>query len=335
LKALLEQLLLAAVHKSLGPAAPSLQGATASEITVERTRDAAHGDFASNIALRLAKRLGTSPREVARGIVESMPESPLVLRTEVAANGFINFFLTRAALAREIRRIHALGESYGRSSAGTGKRVTLGVISNPPDLARGTYAAYNEALANVLAAAGYEVEREEVDEPSPRSPQSSGGSESSAPLSRPTIEGLFQQIFLVRSHGTPSRTEENPLYYAQYAHARVASAMKEVRARGIAFDRTTALDHLELLDKPTERTLIAALLRFPEEVEAAAANCAPHSIVYYLREVANAFHTYYNAEQWFVAENDLRSARLALVLAAGQVVRNGLGLIGVPAPESM
>src|SRR6185503_13586214 len=95
------------------------------------------------------------------------------------------------------------------------------------------------------------------------------------------------------------------------------------------------LDKLDLLDEPTEQALIATLLRFPEEVETAAANCAPHSIVYYLRQVANPFHNYYNTEKWIVEETALRNARLALVLAARQVVRNGLALLGMPAPESM
>jgi len=151
-------------------------------------------------------------------------------------------------------------------------------------------------------------------------------------------------FFLLRSHEHPldfdlklatSRTNDNPVYCVQYVHARVASVMKEVKARGLPFDLAAGLDKLELLDEPTEQALIATLLRFPEEVESAAANCAPHSIVYYLREVATAFHTYYAAEQWIVEEVDLRNARLALVLAAGQVIRNGLALIGVSAPESM
>jgi arginyl-tRNA synthetase len=242
----------------------------------------------------------------------------------------------------------------------------------------GRYAAYSEALGNVLAAVGYEVEREALLDAPPGSPQSPGGSEGRAAawsdaLSRPAIEGLVGQItfhrshapatidslhqlheevgtdacrffFLLRSHDQPldfdltlakSRTNENPLYCVQYAHARVASAMKEAKARNIPLDLVTALDELELLDRRTEQTLIMALLCFQDELESAAANCAPHSIVYYLREVANAFHDYHYAETWFVAENDLRNARLALVLAAGQVLRNGLALIGVSAPESM
>jgi arginyl-tRNA synthetase len=151
-------------------------------------------------------------------------------------------------------------------------------------------------------------------------------------------------FFLLRSHEQPldldlklarSRTNENPMYYVQYVHARVASVMKEIKARGISFELSAALENLHRLDRPTEQALIGTLLRFPSEVEAAAANCAPHSIVYYLRDVANAFHTYYNAEKWMVEETDLRSARLALVLAAGHVVRNGLELLGVSTPESM
>jgi arginyl-tRNA synthetase len=259
LKSLLEELLLAAVRKLVGERAPAA-------VTVERTRDAGHGDYASNIAMKLAKATGKDPPDMARAIVEALPASPLVSRAEVAGPGFINFILAPAALAREIRRIHELGDAYGRSSVSAECEVRM----RSHDLKRAT-----------------------------------------------------------------SHTNENPLYDVQYVHARAASAMKEVKARGISFDRAAALDKLELLDKETERVLIAVLLRFPEEVESAAANCAPHSIVYYLRDVANAFHNYYNTEKWFVAEDDLRSARLALVLAAGQVVRNGLGLIGVSAPESM
>jgi arginyl-tRNA synthetase len=151
-------------------------------------------------------------------------------------------------------------------------------------------------------------------------------------------------FYLMRSHEqnldfdlelATSRTNENPVYYVQYAHARVASVMKELKARGLSFDLAAGLDKLALLEKETEQALIAALLRFPETVETAAANCAPHCIVYYLRDVANAFHTYYNAEKWLVEEADLRNARLALVLASRQVIRNGLALLGVSAPESM
>jgi len=78
-----------------------------------------------------------------------------------------------------------------------------------------------------------------------------------------------------------------------------------------------------------------ALTRYPEVLEQAAANRAPHALVHYLRELANAFHTYYNAQVFIVEDAPLRDARLALVLGVQQVVRNGLTLLGVSAPESM
>ena len=111
--------------------------------------------------------------------------------------------------------------------------------------------------------------------------------------------------------------------------------MKEVTARGYTFDKAAGLDNLSLLDKPTEQALITELMRFTETVEQAATNCTPHSIVYYLRQLANAFHTYYQAEKWIAEDADVRNARLTLVQAAGQVIRNGLALLGVSAPESM
>jgi arginyl-tRNA synthetase len=121
----------------------------------------------------------------------------------------------------------------------------------------------------------------------------------------------------------------------QYAHARVKSLMKELAARGYAFDLQAGLANLSRLDSEHAQALITVLLRYPEAVEQAAINRAPHSIVYYLRELANAFHTYYNAEKVIVDDADLRNARAALGLAVAQVIRNGLALLGVSAPESM
>ena len=81
--------------------------------------------------------------------------------------------------------------------------------------------------------------------------------------------------------------------------------------------------------------MLHALVRYPEIIEQAATNRAPHALVHYLRELANVFHTYYNAEQFIVEDAPLRNARLTLVLGVQQVVRNGLTLLGVSAPESM
>jgi arginyl-tRNA synthetase len=339
----MEQLLVAAIRQLDGMP-------EAAAVVVERTRDAAHGDYASNVAMRLAKAVGKEPREVAQAIVLALPPNPLVAKADAATNGFINFFLAPAALAQEVRRIHELGNAYGRSSIGTGQPMRVGVLANPQDVLQARYVAYSESLANVLTAAGYDVQREEPTEaPAVRDVAFYRGKVATQVA---TLRCLREEVgddacrffFLMRSHEqsldfdlklAAARTIDNPLFCVQYAHARVASAMKEVRARGISFALAGGLRTLERLDKGTEQTLIMALLRFPEEVESAAANCAPHSIVYYLREVANAFHTYHAAEPWIVEDVDLRNARLALVLAAGQVLRNGLALIGVSAPESM
>jgi len=132
-----------------------------------------------------------------------------------------------------------------------------------------------------------------------------------------------------------SRSNDNPVYYIQYAHARVASVVRQVRDRGLEVDVKLGRANLALLADGYELALMRSLANYPEVIEAAAAQRAPHMLVHYLRELANAFHTYYNAQQFIVADAKLRNARLALVLAAQQVVRNGLALLGVAAPESM
>jgi arginyl-tRNA synthetase len=132
-----------------------------------------------------------------------------------------------------------------------------------------------------------------------------------------------------------SQTNDNPVYYVQYAHARVCSVMRQLRERGLEWNRDNGLAHLTRLDTAHETALMTELSRYPEIVEAAAANLEPHVIAQYLRELANALHTYYHAHQFIVDDADLRDARLALIAAARQVLRNGLDLLGVSAPESM
>jgi arginyl-tRNA synthetase len=555
---------------------------------VERTRDAAHGDFATNVAMRLAKAARKNPRELATAIIAALPANPIVAKAEVAGAGFINFFLVKDVLSREVSRIHELGENYGRGNLGKGQRIIVEFVSanptGPLHVAHGRHAAYGASLSNVLAAAGFNVHREyyindagrqmdilassvwlryletfgeqitipangypgeylkplaaklrEVagerlrkpaaqvyeglppDEPSggdkevyvdaiiahareligndefvgvlnvaleyllsdirndlegfgvvfdrwysERSLDTTGaidralaklesqghlykkdgavwfraeafGDEKDrvvvrengqktyfasdiayhldkrergfeklidvlgsghhgyiarvraglAALGEPpdslevpmiqivtlyrgdeqvkmskragqfvTLRQLRSEVgndacrffYLMRSHEqnldfdlelATSRTNENPVYYVQYAHARVKSLMKELAARGFAFDLQAGLSNLPKLDSDQAQALITVLLRYPEAVEQAAANRAPHAIVYYLRELANAFHTYYNAEKVIVEDADLRNARAALGLSVAQVIRNGLGLLGVSAPESM
>ena len=133
-----------------------------------------------------------------------------------------------------------------------------------------------------------------------------------------------------------AQTQDNPVYYIQYAHARIASVMRQLEAKGLSWDRENGLTSLDRLGTAHESALLDALARYPELVAQAAESHEPHRICYYLLEdVANAFHTWYNAEQFLVEDAALRDARLALVQATGQVIRNGLALVGVSAPESM
>jgi arginyl-tRNA synthetase len=585
LKEELEQLLLAALGKLTGTVLPEMPSAAA--VTLERTRDAQHGEFATNLALRLAKSVRKNPRELAAAIVAALPASALVARTEVAGAGFINFHLAPEAYARELAAIHARGARYGASALGAGERVLVEFVSanptGPLHVGHGRQAAYGATLANILRAVGFSVEREyyindggrqmdilavstwvrylescgealpfpengyrgdyvrplaqqlkaavgdrlrrpaaavlaqlPADAPagdkeayidaligrartllgadgfravlelsltqmladiredltefgvvfehwtSERALEASGaidhalavlqaqgrlerrdgalwfrasefGDEKDRVVVREngqktyfasdiayhlakcergfkrlidvlgadhhgyvarvragliamgqpgecleatliqfvslfrgtqkipmgkreaqfvTLRQLREEVgndaarffYLMRSHDQPldfdlelakSRTNENPVYYIQYAHARVASVMKQLLARGLSFDPAQGLAATATLSSAQEQGVLSTLTRYPEFLEQAALNRTPHTLVHYLRDLANVFHTYYNAEQFIVADAALRNARLALVLGVQQVLRNGLALLGVSAPESM
>jgi arginyl-tRNA synthetase len=585
LKQDIEQLLASAVASLAGSVLPEPPPPGA--LTLERTRDPRHGDFATNAALRLAKAAGCKPRDLAQKIIAALPASPLVARAEIAGGGFINFFLTPEAYGRELAAVHEQGERYGQSSLGKGERVLLEFVSanptGPLHVGHGRQAAYGATLANILAAVGFDVAREYyindagrqvdilavsawiryleacgeslafpengyrgdyvralahklVDAEGERlrrpAAQVLAGLPADAPagdkevyidaliarareligaeafarvlelslremladiredlgefgvtfdrwysehaleksgaidralarlqresrlyekegatwfratdfgdekdrvvvrengqrtyfasdiayhlekrergfqrlidvlgadhhgyvarvraglsaMGEPgdclevnliqfvslfrggekvpmgkreaqfvTLRQLREEVgndacrlfYLMRSHDQPldfdlelakSRTNENPVYYIQYAHARVASVMKQLAARGFTFDRAEGLASVPLLTGPHEQAVLGSLVRYPEVLEQAAVNRAPHAIVHYLRELANTLHTYYNAEQFIVSDSKTRNARLALVLGVQRVIRNGLTLLGASAPESM
>ena len=131
-----------------------------------------------------------------------------------------------------------------------------------------------------------------------------------------------------------SRSNENPVYYVQYAHARIASVLR--RAREDAGDGN-GLDfgHVEHLTERHELDLLKALSRYPETIESAANACEPHQLAHYLRDVATAFHSFYNAHTILAGEAELKSARLTLAEATRRVISDGLGLLGVDAPATM
>ncbi|TLY77829.1 MAG: hypothetical protein E6K42_10000, partial [Gammaproteobacteria bacterium] len=159
LKQELEQLLRDSLAKLAGTVLPTPPAADA--VVIERTREAQHGDFATNVALRLAKSARRSPRELAEAIVAALPASPLLGRAEVAGAGFINFHLTAAAYARELASLHAQAGAYGESRLGRGERVLVEFVSanptGPLHVGHGRQAAYGATLANILAAVGFRI----------------------------------------------------------------------------------------------------------------------------------------------------------------------------------
>ena len=586
MKTLIETLLrqaLAALPETLVPAAQR-----DIDIEVERTRDASHGDFASNLAMRLAKAARQNPRKIAEAVKSALPAHPAVARIEIAGAGFINFFLDDASYRAEIVRILDEGDSYGRSGAGRGKSVLVEFVSanptGPLHVGHGRHAAYGASVANLLEAVGYRVAREyyvndagrqmeilaastwlrylekcgerfvfpangyrgdyliaiaadlhaaegtalvrspaEIfrdlppDEPqggdkdayidavivrarrllgdaafrrvldhalsailgdiredlgefgvtfdswfSERSLIDDGsidravakvkerghaylkdgalwfkstdygdekdrvmvrengiktyfssdiafvfnkrergfehllyvwgadhhgyiarlraglvalggppecfevrlvqfvtlfrGGEKAQMSTRSgefvTLRALRGEVgndaarlfYVMRSNDqhldfdlelAKARSNDNPVYYIQYAHARVASVKRQMQERGLVHDAARGAASLARLAEPQEIRLIKRLSTYPETVEYCALERAPHALVHYLRDLANDFHTYYSAHQFLVEDEPLRDARLSLALATQTVIRNGLHLVGVSAPETM
>ncbi len=150
-------------------------------------------------------------------------------------------------------------------------------------------------------------------------------------------------IFLTRHYESPldfdlelakKKTNDNPVYYVQYVHARISSIVAKGREKGI--HPGACEDHiLAQLTQPEEINLIKAMSRYPETVRLSAENMEPHRVTYYLMNLASAFHSYYNKHRVLTDDPDLARARLFLVLAVKIIIKNGLTLLGVSAPEKM
>jgi arginyl-tRNA synthetase len=152
-----------------------------------------------------------------------------------------------------------------------------------------------------------------------------------------------------------AKNNENPVYYVQYAHARICSVLRtacdknedmvkqEAHTRGQ--DETSvltawAVNHpdqisLQHLDSAPAQALMMLLAKYPQMLTQACADLAPHDVTFYLRDLAACYHSYYDAERILVEDKDLMQSRVALVAATAQVLRNGLALLGVAAPQSM
>jgi len=558
---------------------------TSIKTTVERTRDARHGDFTTNIAMRLAKSQGRKPRDIAQEIIDKIPQSELVDKIDIAGPGFINFHLSGVALHRELANVLQDGKCYGRQAMRPKPKILLEFVSanptGPLHVGHGRHASYGATLGNLLEAAGYDVDREYYVNDAGRqidilgvsvwlrllrengvtigfpeagyqgdyvrqiatSLDTSGIPDVSAedlnddlPADAPEgdqdayIDALiakghellgihhFQRIrkqaleailsdieddlagfgvtfdrwffeqcltddnligdaliilkergmlyekdgatwfratdygdekdrVVVRENGkttyfasdiayhsdkrkrgydhlldvlgsdhhgyqarvragleamgyggdslevelmqfvslyragekqamstrsgefvtlrqlreevgddaarffyvmrsndqhldfdlelAKSRSNDNPVYYIQYAHARVASVFRQLQEKSLQYDEVSGVANLGLLEELHEKSLMTTLSRFPEVIELAANNRAPQHLVHYLRDLANEFHTYYNAHTFIVDDDDLRNARLALITATRTVIANGLTIVGVSAPDSM
>ena len=132
-----------------------------------------------------------------------------------------------------------------------------------------------------------------------------------------------------------SKSNENPVFYVQYAHARVSSVLRQLNEKGFSREIALGMENLNLLNEEHEISLLGTLARYPEVLEKAALQYEPHLLIHYLRDLAHEFHTYYNAHQFLVEDMAVRNARLNLVCAIKQVLANGLNLLNINTPESM
>jgi arginyl-tRNA synthetase len=533
-------------------------------VDIERTRDAAHGDFATNVALQLAKPARRNPRQLAQAILGALPASELIERAEIAGPGFINFHLSAQAYQLELSRIFALGPTYGYSKRGSGQSTVVEFVSanptGPLHVGHGRQAALGDALASLLQSQGCQVSREfyyndagvqiqnlalsvqargrGIKPGEPGWPEAAYNGEyiqeiAEEFLAKKTVTAFdgeavkatgklddletvrrfavaylrreqdldlqkfgvnFDVYYLESSlytdskvestvgglvasgktyekdgalwlrttdygddkdrvmrksdgtftyfvpdvayhvtkwqrgfgvainvqgtdhHGTIARvraglqaldmgipqgypdyilhkmvrvmrggeevkiskrageyvtlreliewvgrdavrfflvsrradsefvfdvdlalsqSEENPVYYVQYAHARICSVFRQLQEKGHTHDRELGERNVARLAEPHEKALIRRVTYYPELLETAASALEPHQLAHYLRDLAGDFHTYYNAHQFIVDDVGLRNARLNLVAATRQVLENGLKLLGVSAPEKM
>jgi arginyl-tRNA synthetase len=586
LKQSLEALIRQAVHKLQQEGL--LDTALQADVQITHTRDSSHGDFATNIALMLAKPAGRNPRELAQAIVAALPADKHVYKVEIAGPGFINFFLHRLSALDVVRLVLERGDRYGSSEIGKGQKVQIEFVSanptGPLHVGHGRGAAYGATVASLMRAVGFEVDCEyyvndagrqmnilaasvwlrylqqlQIELPFPSNgykgeyihdiaatlvkehgnafvresaqilqdipaDEPDGGdkeihidalierakkllgeaawrvvflagldsiladiaddladfgvrfehwySEQSladrdlintavkqlrdaghvyedkgALWFRSTAFGDEKDRVVIRDNGqatyfasdiayhmdkfargyqrviniwgadhhgyvprvkaaikalgeneskldillvqfailyrggervqmstrsgsfvtlrelreevgndaarffyvlrkceqhmdfdldlAKSQSNDNPVYYIQYAHARVCSVLRQLAEKGLQHDIAAGNDSLAELTESHETELAGQLAKFPEVVEKAALNAEPHLLAHYLRELANLFHTYYNAHPFIVEETSLRNARLNLISATRIVIRNGLDLLGVSAPESM
>ncbi|MCU1650334.1 MAG: Arginyl-tRNA synthetase [Pseudonocardia sp.] len=296
------------------------------EIDISRPRNPAHGDYATSVALRAAKRVGVPPRELAGWLVDDLGTRAGIATAEVAGPGFVNLRLAAAARGALVGEVLAAGRRYGADPAAVealrGEAADL-VRDDAPvrvstPAAAGTGATVSTTVATVatvgelVRAVGVDAARYAV----LRSPGASSG------------------VTVLDLAALTAHTSDNPVHHVQYAHARLCSL-----ARNAVELRMTPGRRYELLDRPREGELIRTLGEYPDVVRTAADLREPHRVARFLETMATVYHRFDESCRVLPMGDEPitepHRARLALASAARQVLANGLDLLGVSAPERM
>ncbi len=318
------------------------------KVTVQRPRDPAHGDYATNVALQAGKKAGVAPQELAAWLARELAQRPGVRSAEVAGPGFLNLRLGADAQGEVVAQVLAAGQRFGVSGEFAGRRITLESVSaNPMQLETARWAAIGDALIRILGFVGAAgIRADELSDGNGKEPDAAPGKPSGTMADLVAAIGVDAARYaLIRSAATSpididlelwsKQTNDNPVFSVQYVHARLASLALNAADLGISLDSA----QLGLLDHEREGELIRTLGEFPRVLVLAAQLREPHRVAHYLEELAGAYHRFHDACRVLPMGEErpgpLHAARLALCEATRQVLANGLGLLDVSAPERM
>ncbi|MDF2254518.1 ArgS-related anticodon-binding protein NrtL [Streptantibioticus ferralitis] len=311
-------------------------------VIVERPRGSRQGDYATNVALRLAKSAGRQPRQVAEILAGRLADCPGIARVEITDPGFLNITLEATAQAGLVREVLARGAAYGHNRSLAGTRTTLTHDGEP------RAAAVAEAGNRLLRACGAEEGppepvRVRAARPAPDMPPGDSRAPGRAPDLIPGLTPDAARWGLLRPPpGDAPRLdpgellaqrESNPLFRVQYAHARARALLRNAHDLGIEPDPDGRYAH------PAEHRLLGVLADFPRIVEAAARHRSPDRIARHLELTADAFFACHDMCPQLPRGDEKPSAahraRLSLADAAGTVLAGGLTLLGISAPEHL
>ncbi|MGW7004740.1 ArgS-related anticodon-binding protein NrtL [Streptomyces sp. NPDC054933] len=320
--------------------ADELRAPVPERVIVERPRGPRQGDYATNVALRLAKSAGRQPRQVAEILAGRLADCPGIARVEIADPGFLNITLEAAAQSGLVRDVLARGAAYGHNRSLAGTRVTLTHNGEP------RAAAVAEAGNRLLRACGAdEGPPEPVRVRAARSAHDKRGApgDSLTPDLRPGLTPDAAHWGLLRPPpGDAPRLdpgellaqrESNPLFRVQYAHARARALLRNAHDLGIEPDPDGRYTY------PAEHRLLGVIADFPRIVEAAARHRSPDRVARHLELTADAFFACHDMCPHLPRGDEKPSAahraRLSLADAAGTVLAGGLTLLGISAPEHL